>query len=46
MLHIRFTESERRRIKAHCALQGVSMQEYVRALVLGRLAKAEKRTKR
>jgi len=39
MLLIRFTEEERREIKAHCALQGLSMQEYIRALVMKDLAK-------
>ena len=34
MVHIRFTEPERRKMKAVCALEGISMQEYIRALVL------------
>jgi len=34
MVHTRFTEPERRKIKAICALEGVQMQEYIRALVL------------
>ena len=42
MIHVRFTEDERRKLKAICALKGVSMQEYVRELV----QKALKRLKR
>lgn len=38
MVHIRFTEPERRKMKAICALQGLNMQEYIRALVLADLA--------
>ncbi len=34
MVHVRFTEPERRKMKAICALQGITMQEYIRALVL------------
>lgn len=34
MVHVRFTEAERRKIKAICALEGFQMQEYIRALVL------------
>lgn len=34
MIHVRFTEEERRRLKAHCALSGISMQEYIRTVVL------------
>ncbi|MFH1372506.1 MAG: hypothetical protein ABII79_01745 [bacterium] len=41
-LLVRFTEDERRKLKAHCALQGVSMQEYVRMLVLQDLEKQRK----
>jgi len=39
MVHIRFTETERREMKSICALEGKSMQEYVRELVLKDLAK-------
>jgi hypothetical protein len=34
MIHVRFTEEERRRLKAHCAKRGISMQEYIRLAVL------------
>jgi hypothetical protein len=34
MVHVRFTEPERRLMKAICALDGIQMQEYIRALVL------------
>jgi predicted DNA binding CopG/RHH family protein len=34
MIHVRFTEPERRKIKAICALEGFQMQEYIRVLVL------------
>lgn len=37
MVHVRFTEPERRKMKAICALQGITMQEYIRALVLADL---------
>ena len=39
MIHVRFTEEERRRLKAHCALSGISMQEYIRLAVLKNLGK-------
>lgn len=39
MIHVRFTEEERRRLKAYCALCGVSMQEYIRLTVLKNLRK-------
>ena len=45
MVHVRFTEGERRQIKAMCALQGVSMQEYIRALILKDIKRKEKRAK-
>lgn len=34
MVHIRFTEDERKQLKAISALEGKSIQEYVRALVI------------
>jgi hypothetical protein len=37
MVHVRFTEKERRILKAHCALEGITMQEYIRAVVLKKL---------
>jgi predicted DNA binding CopG/RHH family protein len=43
MVHVRFTEEERRQLKAHCALQGMSMQEYIRAVVLKKLVRQKKR---
>ena len=39
MVHVRFTEDERRQLKAHCALLGMSMQEYIRAATLKGLAR-------
>lgn len=41
MIHVRFAEEERRRLKAHCALNGVSMQEYIREIVLKKLSRAK-----
>jgi predicted DNA binding CopG/RHH family protein len=34
MIHVRFTEDERRKLKAKCALLGITMQEYIRDVVL------------
>lgn len=34
MVHVRFTEPERRKMKAICALEGISMQEYIRQIVI------------
>jgi len=45
MVHVRFTETERRKMKAICALRGTSMQEYIRALVLKGLEKQKGKTK-
>ena len=42
MIHVRFTEDERRKLKAICALKGVSMQEYVRELVQKALKRLER----
>ena len=44
MLHIRFTDIEQRQIKAHCALKGKSMQEYIRGLVLKDIVKKKGRS--
>ena len=43
MIHVRFTEAEQRRIKAACALKGISMQEYIRGLVVADLAKRKRK---
>ena len=45
MLLVRFTEAERRRLKANTALEGLSMQQYIRALVLKDLEKQERKRK-
>ena len=45
MVHIRFTDAERRRLKAVSALEGASMQEYIRQLVIKRLEKVASRVK-
>lgn len=45
MVHIRFTEAERRKLKAISALEGVSMQEYIRQHVLKRLEKRASKVK-
>ncbi len=45
MVHVRFTEPERRKMKAICALDGISMQEYIRALILKDLQKKKGRDK-
>ncbi len=42
MVHIRFTEEERRKLKANCALKGISMQEYIRELVQKALKRGRK----
>ena len=42
MVHVRFTENERRELKAICALKGVSMQEYIRELVQKALKRGRK----
>jgi len=42
MVHIRFTEAERRKLKAICALKGFSMQEYIRDIILNEMRKWEK----
>lgn len=42
MVHVRFTENERRKLKAICALKGVSMQEYIRELVQKALKRGRK----
>ena len=43
MVHVRLTEVERRRMKALCALEGMSMQEYIRTLVLEDLKRKRKK---
>ena len=45
MVHVRFTEAERRKIKAICALEGFQMQEYIRALVLQDLKRRKGKVK-
>jgi|GEM_PF-6630412 len=45
MIHIRFTGPEQRQIKSRCALEGKSMQQYIRALVLKDLEKQERKGK-
>ena len=42
MIHVRFTEEERRKLKAICAMKGISMQEYLRELVLNALKRSGK----
>ena len=42
MIHVRFTEDERRKLKAICALKGISMQEYIRGLVHKALKRVKK----
>ena len=46
MVHVRFTEEERRELKAKCAIRGLSMQEYIRELVLKGLSRLDKRGKK
>jgi len=41
MVHIRFTEAERRKLKALCALKGLSMQEYIRDIILLEMNKSD-----
>ena len=43
MVHVRFTEDERRKLKAHCALEGITMQEFIRAASLEILAKTKRK---
>lgn len=45
MVHVRFTDLERRKLKAFCAIQGMSMQELIRKIVSEHIAKKRKSAK-